>query len=59
MPTDAISSAPTPTRNAPLSASTPNALMIEHTSTRTAAVMTIAAGVGVMPSRISAHGAPR
>jgi hypothetical protein len=59
MPTDAISSAPTPTRSAPLSASTPNALMIEHTSTRIAAVMTIAAGVGETPSRISAHGAPR
>ena len=59
IPTEATASAAIPALMTWTSTSTPSAPTIAQTSTRTMPVATIASAVGVMPTRVSAHGAPR
>ena len=59
MPTEATASAAMPILTARLRTSMPSAPTSEQTATRTIPVTTIAPGVGSIPSRVSAHGAPR
>jgi hypothetical protein len=59
MTTDAIASAATPALSARFSASMPHTLTAEHSATRTKPAITVACGVGVIPSSASAQGAPR